>query len=119
MISNGILANWADVRYRSFPDRSRSPAAARSPSIAGELFCSMRHFAISMRSCPKKGSPSNTSVGTPQWPAISSATVGGDFLIERFGVAAFRLGIEFGEIICAPLRPPDGRRGASPARRPR
>ena len=37
-------------------------------------FCSNRQRAISMRSWPKNGSPSNTSVGTPQWPAASSAS---------------------------------------------
>ena len=53
-------------------------------------------MAIAIRSCPKNGSPSNTSVGTPQWPALSSL-VGGNLCIEVFRVGD-HLGIEFGEV---------------------
>lgn len=53
------LANPA--RVRSGHSRSERPAFSR------------RQSRTSSRSWPKKGSPSNTVVGTPQWPAASSA----------------------------------------------
>ena len=51
-----------------------APAGQFAFHRSASPFSFMRHRTISIRSCPKNGSPSNTSVGTPQWPEASRAS---------------------------------------------
>ena len=73
ILQTALLKKKPSFRSRRLYIKPALQALAVTQTEAPEAACWRRQTNRSMRSCPKKGSPLKTMVGTPQWPAASRA----------------------------------------------